>query len=149
MGRLARDKGAPADYVACGFLTVVASLIGGKRRVQPYGVGSWREPPILWLGLVGDPSFNKSPALDPLVTILRKIEREYAEAHRSRLADHTADVERVKIERQAWEKRVKEAAAEGLGTPPLPEDARDIEAPRRRRRRAWARFWQATRKARS
>lgn len=131
--KLAQDKGAPVDYVALGFFTVAASIIGGKRRVQPYGTGTWREPPILWLGLVGDPSFNKSPALDPLVNVLRKIEREHADAHREKLAEHTADVERVKVERQNWEKRVKDAASEGLATPPLPLDAREPDQPRRRR----------------
>jgi len=131
--RLAQDKGAPIDYVALGFVTVAASIIGGKRRVRPYPAGTWDEPPILWLGLVGDPSFNKSPALDPLLRILRKIETERAEEHRERLADWTADAERAKVEKQSWQAKVKEAANEGLSTPPLPADARDPDQPRRRR----------------
>ncbi len=131
--KLAHDKGSPVDYVALGFIAVAASIIGGKRRVRPYQAGTWHEPPILWLGLVGDPSFNKSPALDPLLSILRKIETERAAEHCDRLAEYEADAERAKFERQAWQTKVKEAASEGLGTPSLPADARDPAKPCRRR----------------
>jgi putative DNA primase/helicase len=129
--RLAQDKGAPVDYVALGFIVTAASIIGGKRKVQPYEAGTWREPPILWLGLVGDPSFNKSPALDPLLGILRKIEMERADEHREKVSGWQADCERAKIERQNWQTSVKEAAGEGASTPPLPQAAHD--QPRRRR----------------
>lgn len=131
--KLAQDKGAPVDYVALGFLVVAASIIGGKRRARPYPVGTWDEPAILWLGLVGDPSFNKSPALDPMRGILRKIEMERAADHCERLAEYEADVERAKVERQAWQIKVKEAQAERLSTPILPTEARDPTKPYRRR----------------
>lgn len=131
--RVAQDKGAPVDYVALGFMSVAASVVGGKRRVRPYDVGTWREPPILWLGLVGDPSFNKSPALDPLLSIMRKIEGEKAEDHRGNLAGWQADAERARIERQHWQSAVKEAAENGLATPPLPAVAQEPDQPRRRR----------------
>lgn len=131
--KLAQDKGAPVDYVALGFFGVAASIIGGKRWVRPYATGTWREPAILWLGIVGDPSFNKSPALDPMVSILRKIEAEGAEAQKERLAEFEADTERAKAERQTWQSQVKEAASAGHPTPPLPQAARDPDPPRRRR----------------
>jgi uncharacterized protein DUF3987 len=131
--KLAQDKGAPVDYVALGFFGVAASMIGGKRWVRPYATGTWRDPAILWFGIVGDPSFNKSPALDPMVSILRKIEAEGAEAQKERLAEFEADTERAKAERQTWQSQVKEAASAGHPTPPLPQAARDPDPPRRRR----------------
>jgi hypothetical protein len=132
-GKLAGDKGAPVDYVALSFLTVAASIVGGKRRVRPYAEGSWSEPPIIWLGLVGDPSHNKSPALDPLQTLLRKVEAEKALDHRETLAVWQADCERAKVEHANWQSQVKEAAKEGHPTPALPTEARTPDQPRRRR----------------
>lgn len=131
--KLAEDKGAPADYVALSFLTVAASIVGGKRRVRPYEAGTWEEPAILWLGLVGEPSSNKSPALDPMLKVLRRLEAEGAESHRDRLNDWQADCERARVEKANWQSHVKAAAAEGSATPPLPSNAIEPPCPRRRR----------------
>lgn len=131
--RLALDKGAPVDYVALSYLTVAASVIGGKRKARPYRESGWAEPPIIWLGLVGDPSCNKSPALDPLLEILRKIENERAEDHKEKLREHQADLERAKVEKATWQALVKDAAKEGLSTPPLPDIAVEPQVPRRPR----------------
>lgn len=131
--KLAEDKGAPADYVALSYLTVAASLIGGKRRVRPYDGSTWEEPAILWLGLVGDPSSNKSPAMDPMLKILRRIETEKAEAHKERLNGWHADCERARVEKTNWQAQVKEAAKDGHPTPALPHDAVEPDVPRRRR----------------
>lgn len=130
--KLAQDKGAPVDYVALSYLTVCASLIGGKRKVRPWE-GTWSEPAILWLGLVGDPSCNKSPALDPLLNILRRIECECAESHKDRLRGWEAECERARVEKSNWQSAVKEASKEGLSTPALPRDAVEPDQPRRRR----------------
>jgi len=55
----ARAKGAPADYVALALLSVASACIGNSRWPSPWG--SWKEPPILWVMLVGKGSFgNKS-----------------------------------------------------------------------------------------
>ena len=130
--RLAADKGAPVDYVALSWLTVCSSLIGAKRRVVPYR-STWREPPIIWLGLVGDPSHNKSPALDPFQSILRKLEDDRLEEHEEALNVWRADCERARAEKAAWQEEVKAATKEGLNTPPLPPLAQEPAEPRRRR----------------
>jgi hypothetical protein len=131
--RIAADKGAPVDYVALGWLTVAASLIGSKRRVVPYPGSSWEEPSILWLGLVGDPSHNKSPALDPLQNILRRLEEERVEEHETVLNAWRTDCERAKVETAQWQDQVKAAAKEGLNTPPMPLAAKEPDKPSRRR----------------
>lgn len=131
--KLAADKGAPVDYVALSFLTVAASLIGSKRRAVPYDGSTWEEPAILWLGLVGDPSHNKSPALDPLTSILRRLEDERADEHSEELMSWRADCERARAEKALWAEGVKAATKEGLNTPPLPENAVEPQEPSRRR----------------
>jgi putative DNA primase/helicase len=77
---LTEGAGAPIDYVAISFLSVAASLIG-RRKVKPYAIADWSEPCILWAGLVGDPSSNKSPALDRTTNALRDMEKEHALEH--------------------------------------------------------------------
>lgn len=131
--KLAADKGAPVDYVALSFLVVVASLLGSKRRVVPYSQSSWEEPAILWLGLVGDPSHNKSPALDPFLNILRRLDDEKAEEFTDRLAVYEAECERAKAERASFSEAVKAAQKDGLSTPALPPAAREPTQPSRRR----------------
>lgn len=131
--RIAADKGAPVDYVALGWLVVSASLVGSKRRAVPYDGSTWEEPSILWLGLVGDPSHNKSPALDPLQNILRKLEDERTDEHLEELNRWRADCERAKVENGHWQEAVKAAAKDGITTPPIPDAAIEPEQPRRRR----------------
>lgn len=131
--KLAADKGAPVDYVALSWLTVAASLIGSKRRAVPYHGSSWEEPSILWLGLVGDPSHNKSPSLDPFQNILRRLEDERTDDHLERLSEWKADCERSRVEKTTWQEMVKAAAKDGLATPPLPQTAEEPAEPRRRR----------------
>jgi len=129
----AEGAGSPVDYVALGFLTAAASLIGGKRRVRPYAEADWQEPCILWGALVGDPSANKSPALDRVTNPLCDIEREHATEHQERLLIWQTDCERAKVEKSAWQANVKKAQEDGVPSPTMPADASEPDAPQRRR----------------
>jgi len=128
---LAEASGAPVDYVAIGFLTVSASLIGAKRRASPWA--GWDEPCILWAAAVGDPSANKSPALNAATRALTAIEADYAEDHRDALRAWEADCERASHEHAAWKDDVKAAQKDKLCTPPKPDAAVLPEEPVRRR----------------
>lgn len=130
---MADAAGAPVDYVAIGALVAAASLIGGKRRVRPWSNSDWEEPAILWAALVGDPSANKSPALDRATKPMRLIERDDAENHKHALNDWEAQTERAKAEKAAWSDLVKMAVKDGLPTPPLPNNAIIPDEPVRRR----------------
>jgi hypothetical protein len=133
IGDLAEGAGAPVDYVALGFLSVAASLIGGRRRVRPYSTSNWAEPCILWAAAVGDPSSNKSPALDAATGPLRKMEGDHAEAHGSDLLRWETETQRAKAERSAWEDDVKAAVKDKVATPSMPEIAVIPDEPVRRR----------------
>lgn len=122
---------APVDYVACATLAVAGSLIGNARWVSPWP--SWREPPVLWIGLVGDPSSSKSPALKPLMGLLRRLESEMAadfdDTRRQWLtAQEAADARKV-----SWQSDVKAAAKAGDPVPPMPADAEAPPEPARPR----------------
>jgi len=131
---LADGAGSPVDYVAVSVLAVAASLVGAKRRVQPFPTSpGWQEPCILWLAAVGDPSSNKSPALDAGTAPLRGMEGEYAEAHREKLRGYETELERSNAERTQWKDQVKAATRDSLATPYMPEVAVAPIAPQRRR----------------
>lgn len=130
---MAQGAGAPVDYVAVSFLAVVASLVGGRRRVKPYGEADWTEPCILWTGLVGDPSSNKSPALDRTTNVLRAMEKDHAEECSGKVNCWKGDCERAKVEWATYQGHVREAAKEGRSTPPPPDQAVEPLAPQRRR----------------
>jgi putative DNA primase/helicase len=69
----ARARSAPVDYVALGLLAVAGACIGNSRWVSVHV--KWQEPPVIWVGIVGNPSDNKSPALDAVIDPLSEIER--------------------------------------------------------------------------
>ncbi len=131
---LAEGAGAPVDYVALGMLATAASLIGAKRRVQPFeSAPQWQEPCVLWVAPVGDPSSNKSPAIDAATGPLRSIEQDKAEQHKTQMIYWQTTAERAKAERAEWQNKVKAATKEGEATPPMPEAAVEPEPPQRPR----------------
>jgi hypothetical protein len=85
----------PVDYVAAGLLASASALIGNARWTQ--AGPEWREPPVLWLAIIGSPSAGKSPALDPPLSIVRRIERRAIEA--------------IRPEREAYQEAVELAQA--------------------------------------
>ena len=130
---LAEGAGAPVDYTALSFATVAASLIGGKRKVRPFHGHDWTEPCIIWAAAVGDPSANKSPAIDAATGPLRAMEALHAEDHREALRRWEAESERAKCEQAAWAENVKTAQKDNLATPGKPDVALAPEPPVRRR----------------
>ena len=130
---LAEGAGSPVDYTALGFVAVAASLIGGKRKVKPFTTSSWQEPCIIWAANVGDPSSNKSPAIDATTDPLRPMERDHAIMHGSDLLRWETESERAKVEKAAWQENVKTAVKDNLGIPSMPESAVGPDEPQRRR----------------
>jgi len=130
---LAEGAGSPVDYTALGFIAVAASLIGGKRRVKPFATSNWQEPCIIWAANVGDPSSNKSPAIDATTDPLRPMEKDHAIAHGSDLLRWETESERAKVEKAAWQENVKTAVKDNLGVPSMPETAVAPDEPQRRR----------------
>ena len=121
----AEARCAPVDYVAAGLLAGVSALIGNARWSLPGP--EWREAPILWIGVIGAPSAGKSPALDPVLSILRRIERSAIEAIRPEREAHQEAIELARARQADWQARVKEALKNGNAPPPRPADASEPE----------------------
>lgn len=131
----AEGAGSAPDYPALSLLASAASLIGGKRKVQPYAdVPQWREPAILWVAGVGDPSSNKSSGLECVMEPpFKKLEDEYRADHTDALKGHAEEVARAKAETSLWHDAVAKASKEGSATPAMPAVAVEPEKPERRR----------------
>jgi Protein of unknown function (DUF3987) len=125
------EKGAPADYIAAGLLSAASVLLGNSRWGSPWP--GWKEPPVLWSALVGNPSSGKSPALDAVGELLRRLEVERNADLDERRRLHEADKQSAKERRVLWEQRVKAAVKDGGVAPPLPADAEVTDLPQRRR----------------
>ena len=123
----AAGAGSPRDYVALGLLTSAATAIGAARSISPWP--GYDEPCAIWGGVVGSPSVNKSPAINPFAGLLTKIETEEGAG----LAQETCIWEAQKAEaemvREKWEKDCKTAFQAGHAAPTMPYKAIIPEAP--------------------
>jgi hypothetical protein len=108
----------PPDYVVAPLLASASVLIGHARWAQ--ATPGWREPPHLWLGVVGDSGDGKSPGADCLIKeVLPNIERAMLADFPERLREWRAATafERAAIKR--WGEDVLDAHRNG-GRAPLP-----------------------------
>jgi len=130
-GQTAESKSAPVDYVAAALITASASLIGSSRAVSPWQ--GWKEIPVMWSALVGTPSAGKSPAMDPVLSVLRKLEAQYVEAHAEATREYETDKLEAGLARQKWEREAKDAQDKGVAPPLMPARAVAPTAPARKR----------------
>jgi len=122
---------SPVDYVAGTLLTTCASLIGASRRITPWG--TWSEPCVLWSILVGSPSSGKSPAMDPVLSAVSKIEANGLDQHKEALLIYETDKLEAELAHGRWVQNVKSAGEEGFAAPIMPESAIAPEVPCRKR----------------
>lgn len=119
--RAAEAKSAPPDYALAALLPAVGAAIGNTRWAMPWP--GWAEPPILWTIAIGNPSSNKSPGLDAVLSPLRKVEREMRREVETERATWSEAAELAKIAESTWKEAVKRALKEGEDTPARPTEA--------------------------
>jgi len=128
---LAENKGAPPDYILATLLSAAASLVGNARRFKAWD--GWEEACAIWTCLVGGPSAGKSPSAEPVLEVLRAIERSRLSEFSQKLRQHEADVEAAKIAVEEWRSQIERARREGERPPLKPGDAMQPETPSRPR----------------
>ena len=121
----AEAASAPPDYVVGPVLAGASTLIGNARWVSPWR--GWKEPPILWIGVVGDPSAGKSPGADPVLDILRSIEAVFASDFEAIHREWSTARESASCLREQWARAVKDATKDGRPPPIMPPNA--VEPP--------------------
>jgi len=117
----AEVKGVPVDYVALTLLTTASACIGNSRWVSPWE--GWKEPPVLWAMLIGEPSAGKSPALDAVLDPVKVIECEMADAYKAARQKWDDADEIASIVLSQWKTDAKKAVADNESAPTKPEDA--------------------------
>jgi hypothetical protein len=117
----AESTSTPPDYAACALLSVAASLLGNAAWVSPWS--GWEEPPVIWMGLVGDPSSGKSAALGPFMKIIRDIEKDMAVDFDATRREWETAKEAAECARDAWESEVKTATKNHIPPPLMPANA--------------------------
>ena len=127
----AEVKNAPVDYVALSLLSVASAAIGNARWAVPWD--QWKEPPVLWAMLVGDPSAGKSPALDAVLDPVKEIERDLAEEYRRARSDWEGDSEIATLSLAQWKADAKAALADEGDVPAKPSEADAGKPPVRER----------------
>ncbi|MEM6623659.1 MAG: DUF3987 domain-containing protein [Pseudomonadota bacterium] len=120
ISRAAEAKGAPADYVATSLLSVAGSLIGNARWVTPWD--GWSEPPILWTMLIGQPSANKSPALDVITDPLKALQKRVRQAAANEHDEWAERKEAADIALSAWKQSAQKAVKDGEDPPHKPTE---------------------------
>ncbi|MBO9432570.1 DUF3987 domain-containing protein [Ruegeria sp. R13_0] len=117
----AEVKNVPSDYVAMTLLSVASAAIGNTRWAVPWN--GWKEPPVLWSMLVGDPSAGKSPALDSVLDPVKEIERILSEEYRRARDEWDGENELASLALAQWKADAKAALAEGNEPPQKPDEA--------------------------
>lgn len=102
----AENTNAPVDYVAFSLLASAAGVVGLSRTISPWE--EWQEPCCLWIGEIGEPSSNKTPATQPVKRILNKLEEERKKEYNKKLPIWKTQKEAAKQYKKEWEERVKE-----------------------------------------
>lgn len=122
----AKVKGVPVDYVAAALMASAGAAIGNARWAAPWE--GWKEPPLLWVMLVGDPSAGKSPALDAVLDPIKVIERALSDDYKALRREWEAKDEIAALALAQWKADAKKAIAEGEEAPAKP-DAADAGPP--------------------
>ena len=117
----AEASGAPADYVLSALLSAVGGIVGNSRWVSPWR--GWVEPPIIWSMCVGLPSAGKSPAIESVLSGVRRVEKPMRTRANVELEEWNKQQKIAKIAEQAWEAKCRKAIEKGLEPPAMSDEA--------------------------
>lgn len=123
----AEGAGAPTDYVTAALLTVTGATMGNARWVSPWK--GWAEPPVIWSMCIGNPSAGKSPAIDAVLSPLRRAERPLRQAAEAEMAAWEKRTKLAKLAQDMWDKKARAALDKGNPPPPVPKEADAGTAP--------------------
>jgi Protein of unknown function (DUF3987)/Primase C terminal 2 (PriCT-2) len=118
IAQAAEAKGAPPDYVGAAVLSAASSLIGNACWPSPRD--GWKEPPVLWCIIIGQPSAGKSPGLDAALDPLREVERRARGAMLFEIDAWKVQSEADELGLSVWRDQVKKATKANKEPPERP-----------------------------
>ncbi|WP_299970198.1 YfjI family protein [uncultured Roseobacter sp.] len=119
-------KSAPVDFVALALLSSASAIVGNTRWTVPWD--GWKEPPVIWGMLVGDPSSGKSPALDAVLDPIREIDNALGAQYQTERQEWSDKDEVAKLILSKWKADAKVAIQDG-DTPRMKPAEADAGAP--------------------
>ncbi len=115
----------PPDYPAVAAMVTLAGVVGRQIAVGPQAETDWLVIPNLWGLLVGRPGLLKSPAMDAMLTPLKRLAQEAADSFVTTQAEHEAALLAHKLRREAVEK----AARQKLAKDPTADISKELLLP--------------------
>lgn len=119
----AADCGAPIEYVAATLLAGASAVIGNARWVAGASNGRFKQPGVLWLVLVGEPSSGKTPAASAVIDALKAIDGEELLAFEPERRKREEEAVIARATEAAWKDQVTAAVRANETPPPMPHDA--------------------------
>ena len=74
-----------ADPLVAIFAGLAAACAAADKRIRLRLMAEWLVPPVLWTMTIGSPSAKKTPATDPMLAVLRDIEKADLPRYRNEL----------------------------------------------------------------
>ena len=99
----AKALGCDPSYIALPLLSALGAAIGNTRRVELKR--GWREPPILWMAIVGESGTMKSPAMELALRPVRKRQHEAMKEYEAEKERYEQELLRYERDLGDWKRR--------------------------------------------
>lgn len=103
----------PIDYVAVGLMVALASVVGRKFIIYPKQRDNWAVVPVLWGGVVGNPSAKKSPALSEALKPIGQLEKQAHDDYQTAITQHKIEDELQQYQEKANHAKIKKLISNG------------------------------------
>jgi putative DNA primase/helicase len=111
---VAERMNVPLDYPAAAAIVALTAVVGRRARIIPKVQDrDWLVVPNLWGGVIGRPGTQKTPAISEAMSGLRQLEKSALADYEVSQASYSREVDRFKIEQEAWRENAKKAAKAG------------------------------------
>jgi putative DNA primase/helicase len=105
----------PADYVAVTVIVCLAAIIGRKVGIKPQAPTDWTVLVNLWALLIGRPGWLKSPAMEKILSVLKRLAAVALERYQDELAEYDITKIAEKLRTEAVERQARAMLKENPG----------------------------------
>lgn len=104
---------APIEYIASTLLMVVSILMDGHYELLVNPGSNWKEFPLLWMALVGNPSQKKTPCLNIGKEILNEYDCIFQSQYEIDMSSYNLDLNIYKANMEQYKKALKKGEMVG------------------------------------
>lgn len=101
------------EFPSIGAIVALSAIVGRRVGIRPKRHDDWQVVPNLWGCIVGRPGVLKTPALEEALKPIKRLEAEARERFQGEARDIEFNKIRRKAEKEALEKKIKEAVSAG------------------------------------